>query len=380
MIKNNNREMVKGTFLAPNYYKQFKCKGGECRDSCCKEWKVNISMNQYFLLHGLNCKKSVKEKIDKTFKPVLNPTVDRYAEIVHNQDGDCPLHKTDGYCLLHEACGEEVLPWVCRYYPRGPRIDYAYEVSCANSCEKTLELLFSSNEEIMFESLNLSFLINKNFKEKTKDEKFKYSHIRNTIFETLSDRNFSLAERIINLGIHIKDLEEGEKLQTSKRDFFLLTNDKNINQIFEVLNQIIDGFVDRYPRLTNELLESKKIFTSNDLEKVYLNNLEAINFKFPDLEIYFEKMLINDLFFKQFPFQANKSFWNQYLALAGTYVLLRYTVIGLVEKENNLNDLVDILSRAYTVISHSDFDNLISSLMISLKVREIDSLKKIIKI
>ena len=380
MIKNNNREMVKSTFLAPNYYKHFKCKGGECRDSCCKEWKVNISMNQYFLLHGLNCKKSVKEKIDKTFKPVLNPTVDRYAEIVHNQDGDCPLHKTDGYCLLHETCGEEVLPWVCRYYPRGPRIDYAYEVSCANSCEKTLELLFSDNDKIKFESLNLSFMINKNFKGKTEIEKINYSRIRNTIFDILTDRNFTLAERIINLGIYIKDLEEGKKSQASERDSSLLTNDNNISQIFEVLNQIIDGFVDQYPRLTNELLETKKIFDSNDLEKVYLNNLKSINLKFPDLEIYFEKMLINDLFFKQFPFQTNNSLWNQYLALVGTYALLRYTVIGLVEKENNLNDLVDILSRAYTVISHSDFDRLISRLMKTGKADGIDSLNKIIKI
>ena len=178
----STKEKVRANFTVPDYYKNFICKGGDCRDSCCVGWKVTIPMDQYFLLHGINCNKKVKEKIDRTFRPILHGNPERYAEIVHTMDGDCPLHKLDGYCLLHETCGEEVLPWVCRYYPRGPRIDYAIEASCANSCEKTLELLFRNEEKITFETKELSFLMTKPSKLPNKEQIELYQKIRKEIF------------------------------------------------------------------------------------------------------------------------------------------------------------------------------------------------------
>jgi len=350
------KEKIRNAFLVPDYYKHFSCKGGECRDSCCADWKVTIPMDQYFLLHGLSCNKNVKEKIDRTFRPLFNTTPERYAEIVHTQDGDCPLHKKDGYCLLHETCGEEVLPWVCRYYPRGPRIDYAFEASCANSCEKTLELLLENDEILKFETINLSFLMKKTQKEISIIQKHIYIKVRDNCFKLLSDRKYSLALRILHLGIYLKSLESNIETKITDLDFSLVQETKDVNSTYLKLFEIFSNFNGRFPRLVNLLEEVKMIYENHDIEEVYQNNLQHFEDIFTNNEIMFEKMLINDLFFKQFPFQSNLSFFDQFISICGSFMLLRYLSINLMWNKSFQEDLIDILSRTFTVISHSEFD------------------------
>jgi len=374
------KEEIKGSFTVPDYYKDFTCKGGDCRDSCCQEWKVTIPMNQYFLLHGLNCKKSVKDKIDRTFRPFINPTPERYAEIVHNHNGDCPLHKADGYCLLHESCGEEVLPWVCRYYPRGPRIDLAYEASCSNSCEKTLELLFANDDLIKFEKLNLKFLMNKSKDIIPEERKHLYNKVRSNIFELLSDRTFLLNQRIIQLGIYLKALEINPNVELSEIDFSLEEVENKVNESYQILWEIFDNFYGRYPRLTSQLEEAKSLYINKDVNSTYLLAKESYELLLPNHEIMFEKMLINDLFFKQFPFQNNFSVWDQYIALCGTYLLLRYLAVNLMLTKKTQDDFIDIVSKSFTVISHSEFDKQISSFFKRKNINNINTLAKIMKI
>ncbi len=373
------KEKIVGEFIVPDYYKDFQCKGGDCRDSCCQEWKVTIPMEQYFLLHGINCKATVKEKIDRAFRPLHNPTKDRYAEIVHNYDGDCPLHKKDGYCLLHEACGEEVLPWVCRYYPRGPRIDLAYEASCANSCEKTLELLFENNNKLSFEKRKLTFLMNRPKDEIPVERKTLYILVRDNIFSILTNREYPLHLRLVHLGKYLLAIGENSHVGLDQVDFSFDVPDFDANENHQTLWGLLDFFYLRYKRLDEQLSESRSNYLVHDVTEVYLRNKEHFNKVIENQEIYFEKMLINDLFFKQFPFQNNFSVYDQYLAVCGTYILLRYISLNLMVNKTTKSDFIDILSKSFTVISHSEFDKLISTFMKRLEITDLASLSKILQ-
>jgi hypothetical protein len=373
------KEEIVGEFIVPDYYKDFQCKGGDCRDSCCQEWKVTIPMEQYFLLHGINCKATVKEKIDRAFRPLLNPTKDRYAEIVHNYDGDCPLHKKDGYCLLHEACGEEVLPWVCRYYPRGPRIDLAHEASCANSCEKTLELLFENNNKLSFEKIKLTFLMNRPKDEIPVERKTLYILARDNIFSILTNREYPLHLRLVHLGKYLLAIGENSHVGLDQVDFSFDVPDFDANENHQTLWGLLDFFYLRYKRLDEQLSESRSNYLVHDVTEVYLRNKEHFNKVIENQEIYFEKMLINDLFFKQFPFQNNFSVYDQYLAVCGTYILLRYISLNLMVNKTTKSDFIDILSKSFTVISHSEFDKLISTFMKRLEITDLASLSKILQ-
>ncbi|HHZ12049.1 MAG TPA: hypothetical protein GYA05_04985 [Acholeplasmataceae bacterium] len=104
-------------FTVPVYYRKFKCKGGDCRNSCCKGWDVTMSTDDYFILQGMDCSKKLRELLDRHIRILPHPTPDRYALIEKTFDGDCPFHMTNGYCMLHTQCGEKVLPNICHYFP-----------------------------------------------------------------------------------------------------------------------------------------------------------------------------------------------------------------------------------------------------------------------
>lgn len=371
------KEKIKTDFLVPDYYKDFVCKGKECRDSCCMDWKVNIPMDQYFLLHGLSCNPKLKEKIDRTFRPLVKPTNERYAEIVHNHNGDCPMHKKDGYCLLHEQCGEEVLPWVCRYYPRGPRFDYAFECSCANSCEKTLELLFSNDNKISFEKRNLTFFMRNKEKELSEAERNRYQNVRKACFDILTNREISLTNRILQLGVYLKDQDNTLNPNAMSKTFELKAN---IEENYQILESVLSRFNGKYPRLLSLINQVQNVYKDGDYLDKYNKALNSFNNAFPNHEIMFEKMLINDLFFKKFPFNPYSGFYNQYMTVCGTYILIRYLTINLIESHQSKEALIDLLSRIFTVISHSEFDNNLVQHLQNAGIYKLDQIEILIKL
>lgn len=108
---------IKATFLVPNYYKNFQCKGSSCRYTCCKGWNITISLNEYLHLMSLQCSKKIRQKLDRSFVVLPNPNKDRYAIVKLTDDLNCPLQLNNGYCQLHLECGHKVLPSLCQAYP-----------------------------------------------------------------------------------------------------------------------------------------------------------------------------------------------------------------------------------------------------------------------
>jgi len=86
------------------------------------------------------------------------------------------------------------------------------------------------------------------------------------------------------------------------------------------------------------------------------------------------------LFFKQFPFQTNFTLWDQYLAVCGTYILLRYLTINLMHELKTSESLIDIFSKTFTVISHSEFDRQIAGIFAKEGVCNVDKVAKITQI
>lgn len=126
----------KNLFTVPSYYNLFKCKGRECRQSCCVGWDVTISTKEYYKIQAMNCSSSLRKILDKTFIVKEHPNLDQFAKVQKNNKNDCPLHLDDGYCRLHKECGQNSLPFICNYYPRGIRNNYSNEASCSNRQRK----------------------------------------------------------------------------------------------------------------------------------------------------------------------------------------------------------------------------------------------------
>lgn len=129
----------------PAYYDRFVCAAGNCPDSCCKEWVVDIdaeTARKYMLLPG---------KIGEDLRRVLQETDDGYVLEI-TQEGRCPMWRADGLCRIQGELGESALSHVCSTFPRLTH-DYGSfrEKQLELSCPVAAELIFSGESGMLFE-------------------------------------------------------------------------------------------------------------------------------------------------------------------------------------------------------------------------------------
>ena len=96
-------------FLVPDNYADFHCKCGQCRHTCCDGWAVTFPREDYFRLLSVPCSPELRRKLDTSLHLADDPTPERYAELLPNWEGHCPLQRADGLCALQAECGEEAL-------------------------------------------------------------------------------------------------------------------------------------------------------------------------------------------------------------------------------------------------------------------------------
>jgi lysine-N-methylase len=120
----------------PDYYKKFRCIAGDCPDSCCKEWDVQVdpdSAARYRALPGA---------LGDHLRRVLE---DMDGEIVMRQTPDrrCPMWRPDGLCEIQANLGEDGLCHVCSQFPRlrhdyGDFLELGLELSCPEAARLIL--------------------------------------------------------------------------------------------------------------------------------------------------------------------------------------------------------------------------------------------------
>lgn len=111
----------------PSYYKQFRCVAGDCPDSCCHEWQVQVdeaSGEKYRTLPG---------KLGEDLRKAM--VMEDGQTLMENVDGRCPMWRADGLCRIQAELGEQALCDVCREFPRlrqdyGDFVELGLEMSC----------------------------------------------------------------------------------------------------------------------------------------------------------------------------------------------------------------------------------------------------------
>jgi len=118
-----------------SYYDEFRCIGGSCTDSCCKEWAVQID-----------------DKTAAYYRSLAGPLGDRLRSVLCEEDGEwvmriengrCPMWREDGLCRIQAELGEAALSHTCREFPRirhdyGDFIELGLELSCPEAARYIL--------------------------------------------------------------------------------------------------------------------------------------------------------------------------------------------------------------------------------------------------
>lgn len=359
-------------FLVPDYFPAFSCKMGKCRKPCCEGWPISISMTDYFKLLSVDCSPELRRKLDGAMHLAPHPTPESYAQISPRYDGQCPLHLPDGRCALHAELGEELLSAVCRLYPRGVRQGDALECSCANSCEAVLELLLHHEAPLRFIPTQLFFALpptapRQHFFHTAGREQ----DIRLWLIAQLQRRDLPLPQRILLLGNALMAMDEALTQQDEARVARLLNGTESLPVPETILpghDQLLSGLTTAEEMLSIMDAGSESIRAYGEAALSYFGQGEeafthyqqaAAQFAalLPQWEAWFEHMLVNHMFFAQFPFQDRPvPLKDEYLALCAVYTLLRFLCVGWTAQHATADAAVDAAAAAFRLIDHTDFD------------------------
>lgn len=364
-------------FLVPNYFKNFSCKMGSCRSACCRGWPISITMQNYFTLLGTDCSCELRDRLDRGMYMTDRPTEDEYARFSMKWDGECSLRLPDGRCAVHAELGTDLLSDVCDLYPRGIRRIPSLECSCAGSCEAVLELLIDQAEPITFSRETYSLRMPRPEKRLAVFETLgRETEIRLWFIGIMQDRSLSLPCRLAKLGnsvsrmdaaLHERDAEKVEALlhgddivpfdeiPTGSDD---TTDAARLHDGLDIAKRMIDRLDGRSDSI-RELGEEALAYFGTGEESVVRYKEAKAHFEgcFPTHEIFFEHMLVNHMFFAQFPFQDRpEKLTEEFVALCTVYILLRFLTVGCMAKKSDTDTLIDICAALFRLIEHTEFD------------------------
>lgn len=363
-------------YLMPDYFMDFSCKMGACRKACCVGWPVSFSLEDYYHLMSEECSESLRKALDIGLRIKLKPTPESYAEISPRYDGNCPMRMEDGRCRLHAELGEGALSYVCRLYPRGVRLENGYECSCANSCEAVLELMFSRDEPIEFITKQLTFDVPKQPRRSVVFESLgREQEIRLWLIHHMQNQALPMPQRLMAIGHALWALDEALATRDEKQVERLLHGQRRIRPLLP--QELTQGHLDfglSVARGMIELLDERSVSIREYGEEALASFNESFqryalaraHFEtvIPKWEIWFEHMMVNHMFFTQFPFQDRPvSLRDEFFALCAVYALLRFLGIGCMWGKNDEHLFVDVAAAVFRLVDHTAFDRYAAQMM-----------------
>ena len=385
---------MKIEYLVPDYYPEFSCKMGTCRSACCEGWPVSFSMTDYFTLLGVECSAELRRKLDIGMRLADYPTPEAYAQISKRYDGQCPMRLEDGRCAIHAELGEELLPTVCRLYPRGMRLGEVNECSCANSCEAVLELLLGRKEPMSFRKMVLGTKPPAVGKRKTAFETLGMEmEIRQWLISLIQDRERALCMRIIRMGQGLLAMEAALESKDAELVRALISGEEKLPDMEKQTpeeGQLPEGLKAAAGIIKTLDERSDSIRMYGEAALAYFGNegnvperYNAARRKFeeavPEWEIWFEHMLVNHMFFAQFPFQDRPvALRDEFLSLCAVYVVLRFLLLGWMVEHDGEEQMIDVAAAAFRLIDHTGFDRYAGPLLERMGCADREKLKCIL--
>lgn len=114
-------------------YEAFECIGAECPNTCCKGWGIAVDEETY-----QNYKK--EQGLLGWKVRALNYSNQDQIHMIRKIGGKCPFHTKDKLCYFQKNNRMELMPEVCRTYPRRTvayeeRVEITLELSCIRAAE-----------------------------------------------------------------------------------------------------------------------------------------------------------------------------------------------------------------------------------------------------
>lgn len=130
------------SYKTPSYFSGFSCLGGECEDTCCRNWEVKLDHEHFDLLKSVISKDDAEKSMFEQYVHLNENSITSdydYAFIRMGVNGYCGMLDDKGLCSIHAKHGVTVLGNVCTMFPRViSRCGDTVELSGALSCPEVV--------------------------------------------------------------------------------------------------------------------------------------------------------------------------------------------------------------------------------------------------
>lgn len=382
----------KKIILQPEYVKYFVCDGSSCEDNCCQGmWVIYVDEKHYKKIKKVH-NNELKERIDKYIRRNRSNATSQNYGIIH-QDKEikqCVFLTEDRLCDMQMKLGADYLCNTCMVYPRHISIiDGKYERSLTMSCPIAAKDTLFNPQPMAFEQfedihelrtgVHNPILHTEGQGLENKLQKY-FWDIRIFSIGLLQNRNYSLEDRLIILGIVYKKIEElnenkrlseipsmlASMIETVEADFFKEELEK-INPNYQIQFQMTKAMVDRravqgltserYLECLTETLLGIGHIEGEEIENIIKKYEESYKkYYMPymkEKEYILENYLVNEYFKELMPFGYYKTIWEAYTFLCTLYSMVKLHLIGIAGFNKGLNDdltlkLIQSLSKEAT--------------------------------
>lgn len=197
------------TVLVPRYLERFRCIAGECEDTCCANWKVEIEPDAVELYRKVE-HPGLRVLLDSAVEET--PPGRRTFRL--KPDGTCHLLGEDRLCELHRKLGEGALSRCCSQFPRVEnRIGERRERSLSLSCPEAARLALLDPAPMEFVTINEAphrFSATADTNPASAHALLLSNHdgafddVRNAAVRILQERTLPLADRMVLLGMFLQ--------------------------------------------------------------------------------------------------------------------------------------------------------------------------------
>lgn len=143
-------------YRQPEFYRSFRCLGGECPSNCCALWTISWKPDEIQRLRSAECSPEMRSLINSSFIEDKHKEGLFKINLSGTNNMHCPFLDENGWCRIQKEIGEEYLSHVCRVYPRMNVIGSNIVLrTCCASCPGVMDILMKDENAMRLVSAPL---------------------------------------------------------------------------------------------------------------------------------------------------------------------------------------------------------------------------------
>lgn len=345
--------------IQPDYAQEFSCKRGDCRNSCCRGWRIALTDRDRARLVGTQATPQLRRRLERS----IDTSVEGAAAFIRTETNSCPLLDRDGLCALQKESGSIALPEACRAFPCSV---FSGEIAYSSSCEKVVELLFSREAPLIFLPLphasdtSASAALRRGCQNVLQDRSVPLAHRTAALVEALwAMEGLEKSGDRFGLQKAIRGLRNGHREYAApQEDWLQIALPLKTGMAYLRGHGKLDGYWRTCLQALSLPPQSEEWTQEHyrQARELYSQRKVAFEAAHPHWSEHRERLLCNHAFFRQFPLSEELcSFQAEALVFGVETALMQFVCVLCAHQDPSLPNLVDIVAGLSRLMEHSSF-------------------------